>query len=66
MILFSIALLSSFFVTSCQEAGDVLAECRGAFADVNGYVKNCALDATNKFALGIWHTLIMKTAHHTV
>ena len=58
--------LHSFFITSCQEAGDVLTECRRAFADVNGYVEHCAFDTAYEFALGIWHALIVKTAHHTV
>ena len=44
----------------------MLAECRGAFADVNGYVEDCAFDAAHKFALGIWHALIMQSAHHTI
>ena len=67
MILFPlIGYLYSLFITSCQEAGVVLTKCRGAFADVNGYVKHCALDATHEFTLGIWHALIMQASHHTV
>ena len=58
--------LHSFFITSCQEARDVLTECRGAFADVNGYDKYCALDTAHELALGIWHALIMQATHHTV
>ena len=35
-------------------------------ADVNDYVKHCAFDATHQLALGIGHTLIVKTTHYTV
>ena len=44
----------------------ILPKCRGAFADVNGYVEDCAFNAAHEFALGIWHTLIVKSTHHTV
>ena len=44
----------------------MLAECRGAFADVNGYVKDCALYAAHEFALGIGHALIVQSSHHAV
>ena len=44
----------------------MLTECRGAFADVNGYVEHCAFDTAYEFALGIRHSLIVKTTHHTI
>ena len=44
----------------------MLAECRGAFADVNGNVEDCALDTAHEFALGIWHALVVKTTHHAI
>ena len=53
-------------IVFCQFHCYMLAECRGAFADVNGYVEDCALNAAHEFALGIWHTLIVKSTHHTV
>ena len=43
-----------------------MTECRGAFADVNGYVEDCAFNAAHEFALCIWHALIVQTAHHAI
>ena len=53
-------------IVFCQFHCHMLTECRRAFADVNGYIKHCALDTAHKFALGIWHALIVQTAHHAV
>ena len=53
-------------IVFCQFHCHMLSECRGAFADVNGYVEDCAFNAAHEFALGIWHTLIMKSTHHAV
>ena len=53
-------------IVFCQFYCYMLAECRGAFADVNGYIEDSAFYATHEFALGIWHALIMKTSHHAV
>ena len=53
-------------IVFCQFYCYMLAECRRAFADVNGNIKHCALDAAHQLALGIWHALIVKTTHHTV
>ena len=49
-----------------QFHGHMLAKCRRSFTDVNGYVKDCALNAAHEFALGIWHSLIMQATHHAV
>ena len=53
-------------IVFCQFYCYMLAECRGAFADVNSYVKDSAFDTAHEFALGIWHTLIMQASHYTV
>ena len=46
-------------IVFCQFYCYMLAECRGAFADVNGYIKYCTLDTAHEFALCIWHALIV-------
>ena len=53
-------------IVFCQFYCYMLAECRRAFTNVNGYVKHCALYTAHEFALCIWHTLIVKTTHHAV
>ena len=53
-------------IVFCQFYCYMVAECRGAFADVNGYVKYCTFDAAHELTLCIWHALIVKTTHHTV
>ena len=53
-------------IVFCQFYCYMLAECRRAFTDVNGYVEYCAFDAAHQLALGIWHALIMQYTHHTV
>ena len=49
-----------------QFHGDVLAVCRTAFANVNGDIQNCALDAPYQFALRKRRSLKMQTPHHAV
>ncbi len=44
----------------------VLAVGRRAFADVDGYVEDCAFDATDELGLGIWWTLEVEAAHDAV
>ena len=46
-------------IVFCQFHCHMLSECRGAFADVNGYVKHCTLYAAHEFALVIWHPLLV-------
>ena len=53
-------------IVFCQLYCYMLAECRGAFADVNSNIKHCALDTTHQFALCIGHALIVKSAHYAV
>ena len=53
-------------IVFCQFYCYVLTKCRGAFADVNGYIEDSAFNAAHEFALGIWHALIVQTAHHAV
>lgn len=53
-------------IVFCQFHCHMLSECRLAFTDVNGYVKDCAFDATHEFALSIGHALIVQTTHHAV
>ena len=44
----------------------VLSICGRAFANVYGYVKDCAFDAADELGLGEWRTLEVETSHHTV
>ncbi len=44
----------------------MLAVCRGAFADVDGYVKDCAFDASYELGLGEGRTLEVEATHHAV
>ena len=53
-------------IVFCQFYCYMLAECRRAFTDINGYVEDCALDTAHEFALSIWHALIMQSSHHAV
>ena len=46
-------------IVFCQFYCYMLAKCRRTLADVNGYVKHCDFNSAYKFALGIWHALIV-------
>ena len=56
----------AFFVMTTEQTLDMLAIGGGAFSDVDSYVKDCALDATDNLALGVRGLLEMETAHHAI
>ena len=49
-----------------QFYGYVLAICRGAFADIDGYVEDCAFDTADELGLSEWWALEVEAAHHAV
>ena len=49
-----------------QLHGNVLSECRRAFAYIYGHIEYGPLDASDQLALGVGHTLIVKTTHYAV
>ena len=53
-------------IVFCQFYCHMLAISRGAFADVNCYIKHSTFYATYQLALGIRWALEVQTSHHTI
>ena len=45
---------------------NMLAECRTSLANINSHIENCTFDTSYKFAVRIWHLLIVQATHHSI